>query len=244
MLSKRQFVTGSAAMLAMGLVAEVAHPAAPTPVGPPVSPIAPAEYAARVAKVQRLMRSAGIAALLIEAGSTLRYFTGVEWPTSERVTAAVIPAEGDAVIVTPAFEEPSVRETLRIAAQVRAWDEDENAMARIAGVLAEHKVATGPLAVDRSVRFFVIDALRRLLPGCGIVAGEALVNPCRQIKSPAELALMQRANDITLAALRDVHGRIEPGMTQRDIAALMDAKSRALGGPSEFSLVMLGEASA
>jgi Xaa-Pro dipeptidase len=244
MLSKRQFVTGSAAMLAMGLVAEVAHPAAPAPFGPPVSPIAPAEYAARVAKVQGLMRKAGIAALLVEAGSTLRYFTGIEWHTSERVTAAVIPADGDVVIVTPAFEEPSVRETLQIAAHVRAWDEDESAMARIAWVLADRKLGHGPLAVDRQVRFFVVDALRHLLPACAIVAGEALVDACRQIKSPAELALMQRANAITLAALRDVHGRIAPGMTAHDIAALMDATSLALGAPSEFSLVLLGEASA
>jgi Xaa-Pro dipeptidase len=190
------------------------------------------------------MRAARVRALVVEAGSGLGYFTGIEWPTSERVTAAVIAADGDPVIVTPAFEEPSVRETLRVAAQVRPWNENENAMALIAGVLTDRKIATGAIAVDREVRFFVVDALRQALPGCTIVAGEALVNRCRQIKSPAELALMQRANAITMAALRQVHGRIQPGMTQHDIAAMMDATSAAMGGPSEFSLVLLGVASA
>ena len=209
--------------------------------GPVVGPIAPSEYAARIAKVQRLMRVAGIGALVVEAGSALTYFTGIEWYLSERVTAAVICADADAVIVTPAFEAPSVRETLRIAAELRPWNEDESAMRRVAGVLADRKT-TLPVAVDRSVRFFVVDALRQA--GCTVVAGEALVNACRQIKSPAELALMQRANDITLAALRQIHGKIASGMTQHDIAALMDATSAALGGPSEFSLVLLGVASA
>jgi Xaa-Pro dipeptidase len=212
--------------------------------GPPVAPITPAEHAARVARLQALMRAAGIGALVVEAGSGLVYFTGIEWHTSERVTAAVIPAEGDALVVTPAFEEPSVRETLRIAADVRPWNEDESPAALIARVLADRKLAQARIAVDRTVRFFVVDALRRAMPDAAIVAGEALVNRCRQIKSPAELALLQRANDITLAAMRQVHGLIAAGMTQNDIARLMDMTSAALGGPSEFSLVLLGEASA
>jgi Xaa-Pro dipeptidase len=247
MVSKRQFLAGAAAMAGMSLSgpsASAAGAADPAAFGPPVSPIEPAEYAARIAKVQGLMRAARVRALVVEAGSGLGYFTGIEWPTSERVTAAVIAADGDPVIVTPAFEEPSVRETLRVAAQVRPWNENENAMALIAGVLTDRKIATGAIAVDREVRFFVVDALRQALPGCTIVAGEALVNRCRQIKSPAELALMQRANAITMAALRQVHGRIQPGMTQHDIAAMMDATSAAMGGPSEFSLVLLGVASA
>ena len=212
--------------------------------GAPVAPITPAEHAARVARLQALMRAAGIGALVVEAGSGLVYFTGIEWHTSERVTAAVIPAEGDALVVTPAFEEPSVRETLRIAADVRPWNEDESPAALIARVLADRKLAQARIAVDRTVRFFVVDALRRAMPDAAIVAGEALVNRCRQIKSPAELALLQRANDITLAAMRQVHGLIAAGMTQNDIARLMDMTSAALGGPSEFSLVLLGEASA
>ena len=244
MFSKRQFLGGTTAIAGLALLGPVARAADMPSFGPPVAPITPAEHAARVARLQALMRAAGIGALVVEAGSGLVYFTGIEWHTSERVTAAVIPAEGDAVVVTPAFEEPSVRETLRIAADVRPWNEDESPAALIARVLADRKLAQARIAVDRTVRFFVVDALRRAMPDAAIVAGEALVNRCRQIKSPAELALLQRANDITLAAMRQVHGLIAAGMTQNDIARLMDMTSAALGGPSEFSLVLLGEASA
>ncbi len=244
MFSKRQFLGGTTAIAGLALLGPVARAADMPSFGPPVAPITPAEHAARVARLQALMRAAGIGALVVEAGSGLVYFTGIEWHTSERVTAAVIPAEGDALVVTPAFEEPSVRETLRIAADVRPWNEDESPAALIARVLADRKLAQARIAVDRTVRFFVVDALRRAMPDAAIVAGEALVNRCRQIKSPAELALLQRANDITLAAMRQVHGLIAAGMTQNDIARLMDMTSAALGGPSEFSLVLLGEASA
>ena len=55
---------------------------------------------------------------------------------------------------------------------------------------------------------------------------------------------MQVANDITIAAYRHTAPRIEAGMTPADIGAIMRAATRALGGNSEFELILLGEASA
>ncbi|QDK34989.1 Xaa-Pro peptidase family protein [Sphingomonas sp. IC081] len=247
MISKRGFLAGAMASAGMALAPRLQAAASPLPVlsaGADVKPISPEEHAARIARLQGLMRAAGVGAMIVESGSTLRYFTGIRWGRSERVTAVVIPAEGDAVVVTPAFEEPSVRETLRIPAEVRPWNEDEDPEARMIGVLRDSKVAGRKLAIEPTTRFFIVDALKRDGLDCEIVSGEGLIAQCRQIKSPAELALMQRANDITLAALRHVHGEVRAGMTQQDIADLMDKTSAALGGPPEFSLVLLNEASA
>jgi Xaa-Pro dipeptidase len=63
-------------------------------------------------------------------------------------------------------------------------------------------------------------------------------------KSSAELALMQAANNVTLAALRYVHGRVEAGMHGPDILKELIAATEALGGTHNFSLVLLNEASA
>lgn len=252
MISKRGFLAGAMAGVGVAMTARLhaAVPSAPSepaitpPPGPEMQPISREEHAARIGKLQGLMRKSGVGALIVESGSTLRYFTGVEWHRSERVTAAVIPADGEPAIVTPAFEEPSVRETLRIAADVRPWNEDEDPEARMAGVLADRKVTGRKVAIEPTSRFFIVDALHRQPGKWEVVSGEALVNQCRQVKSPAELALMQRANDITMAALQYVHGQIRAGMTQGDIADLMDRTSSAMGGPPEFSLVLLNEASA
>src|SRR3546814_10763829 len=70
-------------------------------------PIGKDERMARIAKAKELMRANDIGALLIEPGSSLIYFTGVEWWRSERLTAAVLTREGEIAIVTPFFEEPS-----------------------------------------------------------------------------------------------------------------------------------------
>ena len=50
------------------------------------------ECAARIAKIRSLLDGQKVAAILIEAGSSLEYFTGIRWWRSERTTAALIPA--------------------------------------------------------------------------------------------------------------------------------------------------------
>ncbi|HZW58896.1 MAG TPA: aminopeptidase P family N-terminal domain-containing protein, partial [Woeseiaceae bacterium] len=165
-------------------------------------PISAAERMARVAKAQRLMRDAGIGALLLEAGSALAYFTGVRWWRSERFTGALIPADGEIAIVTPYFEEPSVRESLSFGDDVRTWNEHENPFALVAGVLRDRGIKEGRIAVEETVRYFIVDGVRRAAPGHVLVPGEAITRGCRLYKSPAEIALMQLANDITLAAYR------------------------------------------
>jgi Xaa-Pro dipeptidase len=77
-----------------------------------------------------------------------------------------------------------------------------------------------------------------------MVPGAPVTRGCRMTKSPAELALMQTANDITLAAYRYVYRHVETAMRPDDIAALMNEVTARLGGHPEFSLVLLNEASA
>ena len=206
-------------------------------------PISAAEHRARLEKLQSLMQPHNTAALLVEAGSSLEYFTGVRWWRSERTTAALIPAQGQPVIVTPFFEEPSIRETLKVSADVRPWKEDESPFELLGSALQE--LPPGALAVEPTTRFFILDRVTRAASNQReVTAGDELVRACRLLKSPAELALMQTANDITLAAIREVHGSVRAGMDNADILKLVVAATGQLGGQHEFTLVLLNEASA
>lgn len=207
-------------------------------------PISAAERAGRIARAQTLMKANGIGAVLIESGSSLVYFTGVEWHRSERLTAAVLPAEGKPCIVTPFFEEPSVRETLAIPCDVRVWQEDEDPLKLVAAFLRERGVAAQPVGIEETVRYFAVDGLQHALPGAKIVSANPVVRGCRMVKTAPEIALMQMATDVTIAAYRWVYPRVETGMTRDQIAALMNAATRKLGGSPEFSLVLIGEAAA
>lgn len=247
MLSRRDVALGAlaagGAMMAGPKLLAAAQPDL-RPLTGDVVPISPAERLARVAKAQSLMRGLGLGAILIEPGASLTYFTGVRWGRSERLTGAVLPAQGEAIVVTPFFEEPSVRESLAIPADLRTWQEDEDPLKLVAQALRDRRVQGRPVGIEETVRFFAVDGLRKALPGVRIVSGAPVVRGCRMFKSPAELALMQKAADITIAAYRHTARRIERGMTPADIGAIMNKATEALGGRPEFALVLLGEASA
>lgn len=207
-------------------------------------PIDAAERARRLSRAQGLMKANGIGAVLIEPGSSMVYFTGVRWGRSERLTAAILPVEGEPCIVTPFFEEPSVRETLSVPAEVRVWQEDQNPLAVVAGLLRDRKLANRPIGIEETARFFAFDGLQKVLPDARLVSANPVVRGCRMIKTPAEIALMQVATDVTMAAYRWLHPRVEAGMTGAEVGALMSAATRKLGGAPEFSMALIGEASA
>src|SRR3546814_10541913 len=56
-------------------------------------PIEAAERTRRLTRAQALMKANDIGAVVIEPGSSMIYFTGVEWWRSERLTAVVLPVE-------------------------------------------------------------------------------------------------------------------------------------------------------
>jgi Xaa-Pro dipeptidase len=249
-MRRRAFLTAAAAGMAASALAlprfsQAAAPSGLTSMTRDARPISVEERRQRIARLQRAMAERGVGAMIMESGSSLDYFTGVQWHRSERTTAAVIPAKGDIVIVTPAFEEPSVRETLAVGDDVRPWDEHESPFVRIVGALKDRGVTGGPIAFESTTRLFIVDGVRDAGGGAySVVSGDALVKGIRLIKSPAELALMQTANDVTLAALRHVHANVHVGMSPGEIGALMNAATVALGGAPEFALVLINEASA
>jgi Xaa-Pro dipeptidase len=245
-LSRRGFALGA---LAAGAALTARPPALLAAADPPlrdmtgdVAPIGREERLGRLDKARRLMARHRLDAILVEPGASLDYFTGVQWWRSERLTAALIPADGEPIVFTPFFEEPSVRESLGIQAEVRTWQEDENPMALVGGALTDRKVRR--LGIEETVRFFVFEGLGTADRDIVLGAAAPVVRGCRMIKSPAELALMQKAAEITIAAFRYAHRRVEKGMRPEDIDALIAKATRAMGGAYDGGLVLIGEASA
>ncbi len=206
--------------------------------------ITKADHAARIAKAQKLMQQAGIGALILESGASLQYFTGIQWWRSERLTAAIIPAVGEIGVVTPHFEEPSIRESMMAGSDVRVWNEHESPFERVVGILKDRGVLTGKIAIEDTVRYFAVDGIQNAGRGYTLVSGGAVVWGCRMYKSAKEIALMQLANDVTIAAYRYTFPKIEVGMTPSDIRNLMQGATEKLGASNEFALVLLNEASA
>ncbi len=133
---------------------------------------------------------------------------------------------------------------LAVPGDVRVWQEDESPHALVAGWLRDRKLAAKPVAIEETTRFFAVDGLRQILPDVRIQSGAAIVNACRMVKSPAEIALMQRASDIVIAAYRTTGPRIARGMEGKDIFAVMQTAIVAGGGQTPSGGVQINEGSA
>ena len=208
------------------------------------APIGPVELRARVAQAQSHMRSQGVHALYLDSSTGLRYFTGLALNLSERLHGAIIPADGEIAYLSPAFEEPKTRALLQHGTDIRLWEEHEDAAALVIETVRSKGYDSGTLAIDPATPFHTVDGLRRAGNRFTFANARAITALCRQIKSPAEIALMQTAMNITIEVHKAVARALAPGVTTTEVAAFIDAAHKACGVPTAFRGVQFGEATA
>jgi len=207
------------------------------PVAPLAVPISDVERESRLRKAQRLMAEHQMDAVFMGGGTSLEYFTGIDWWVSERTTGMLLPRSGDPVFITPAFERERTLQQITFGKKdVRTWQENESPYRLIAGVLAEWRKSTGTLGIEEQLRSATQFGIARAAPHATLVSATPVTAGCRSIKSPAELALMQLANDATLAVYHAVWKALEPGMTQQGISDLVDAAYARQGLRGEVSI--------
>jgi Xaa-Pro dipeptidase len=255
LLPRRRFL-GSAALGLGAAAAARCAPAAPTQaaegarVGVPAAitalkpmrdgivPIAEDERKGRIAKAQRLMAEQKIDAIFMEGTASSFYFTGMRWGQSERTFGIVIPANGEIAYVCPGFEEDRARELIKPAfgSEVRVWQEDESPFKVISQIVKDRGMQHRRIGIEERVRFFIADGVRQETPGVDIVSATPVTAGCRMFKSPAEIALMQRANDVTIAAYKAAMTTMRDGMTQDELADNIVAAFSALGFSGDVSV--------
>ena len=202
------------------------------------------ERKGRIEKAQRLLVESKIEALLLDAGTSLEYFTGISWWPSERPLVAIIPARGNLQYVCPGFEESRLHELITIGKDVYAWQEDESPYKQIANALKDNGIRSGNIGMEERLRFFIFDGVRKEASHLNYVSGDPVSAECRLIKSPAELALMQIANDITVAAMKIGISSLEEGMSPQDFSDVVSNAHVQLGAVPDFAGVNFGPASA
>jgi len=207
------------------------------------APISESERDLRRAKAQRLMAQLGFAAMLVEPGANMVYFTGIEWARSERLFAFLLPATGKPVVVAPAFEQQRAEDQVAGRFEIRVWQEDQNPEALVADVMKDWGVATGRLGIDPSARTFVLTELALARPGMAFGSAANVVNQCRGVKSAHEIEIMKFANQTTRDAYRAAFKTLRVGMTQADLAQNVSAEMKKLGYQGG-ALVLFGESSA
>ena len=123
---------------------------------------------------------------------------------------------------------PNVRtEAIKIGSDIRIAKDDEESFKALAQVLKDRGATR--VGVEERVRFAVYDGIRKEAPSLEFISADAVSAGCRIIKSPAEIALLQRANDITIEAYRAAFTTLREGMSNAELATNISAAFKALG---------------
>ncbi|MDA0312403.1 MAG: Xaa-Pro peptidase family protein [Gemmatimonadetes bacterium] len=261
MISRRHFLGTSAAAAAAttlaGCEAPVSSGSSDAALAPSIArltswadrarPITMEERAARVEQAKRLMRANGHSALALCGGTSMVYFTNIGWGGGERMFSVVIPVDGDAFVVCPAFEEDRAREQLALGplggAQVYTWEEHESPYLRVAQGLSDRGITSGKLGAEETMQFRFSNGIALVAPALQVVDATPITAGCRGVKDAHEIELMTLANEVTLTAYKAAYLAMEEGMTQSDFGGLVSAAHQRLGFSGGAS-VQTGEWSA
>ena len=205
------------------------------PLTPPPVPIAKDERKARIEKARKLMAARHLDAIFMEGGTSLLLLHGDPLGPERAHLRRRHPARAAR---SPACARDSKRtrasELIQFGTDVRAWQEDESPFKLVAGdPAATAAVATGRVGIEERVRFFIADGIHHAAPAHRSRRAPTPVTAgCRMIKSPAEIALMQRANDITIAAYKAAWQTLREGMPQDELARNITAAFTAARRPT------------
>ena len=237
MIARRQFLQNS-----LGLVALSGLPLSQPIETPANLAITMEERLARIQKAQALLQQNKMAALIMDAGTSMQYFTGLSWYPSERSMLVILPAQGEITYICPYFEEDRLLELIKVGKQIRTWHEDENPFQLCIKTIQAFGFPKGTIGIEEQARFFIVDGLRKAGPSFEFVSGDPISVACRLIKSPTEIALMQQANDITTVAIQAGIAALTEGCNPRQISQKIAQKHAELGAQHGFASVTFGVA--
>jgi Xaa-Pro dipeptidase len=212
----------------------------PSTMASAAKPITREEFLERQDRARTYMRDAGIDAIFLTGGSSLHYFTGTDWGTSERLFAMVFPARGEPAYVTPAFEKGRALEQIKFGNDVRTWEEDQSPYQVVAGILKDRGIADGHIGVEETVKYVFSDGIAKAAPAARFTSADPVSARCRRVKSAHEVELLRLANQITLKAFQNSLATIHEGMTHYELGAKIAAEHHKLGA-SGYALVLFGE---
>lgn len=208
--------------------------------------IAIQEYQQRINKAQRLMKKQSIAAMYLNAGTNLHYFTGTKWYASERMVGAILPSKGEIQYIAPVFELGTLNGFKVIKGNNHGWQEHESPYELFGKILTQLGISQGRIAMDESSAFFISDGINLSNPQYQYINAQPITASCRMIKSANEIALMQRVKDITLMVHKSVAKILHEGITTKQVEDFIHKAHIKMGAQSGsyFCIVLFGEDSA
>jgi Xaa-Pro dipeptidase len=190
----------------------------------------------RFERVCALMRDYKIQGLAINAGSDLKYLTGLDFHLSERPAILLITANAEAAFIFPEFEKEKAGRT-EIPAHLFPYPEDSRSWPEaVRQALEKIRLTDACLAVSpTSMRYLEISLLQQASAPLQIISGADVFREIFIQKDNEEIQAAKQAVTIAQQALLQTLPEVKPGKTEKEIANLLVINLLKAGSEPELA---------
>ena len=211
-----------------------------------------AEFEARMARAQSEMTARSLDAIVVTAPPNWRYFAGFTtqfWESPTRPWFLVLPRDGEPIAVIPTIGEPGLAKTW--VKDIRTWpapQPEDDGVSAMAQVLADCPRSFGRIGWEMGRESIIrmpiadFDRIRSACTGIEFADASPLIWRLRMVKSPAEIAKLERACRIGSEAYAALPGQLSAGMNEHEIARTFRAELTRQGADAiPFMAVTAGD---
>jgi Xaa-Pro dipeptidase len=208
-----------------------------------ISPIQIEEYQERIKKAASLLRESKQKVLFLNSGTNLYYFTGTKWSAWERMAGALLFDDGSITYICPKFEEGTFQKYMKVQGKVDCWEEHESPYELFNAILKRKSIQSGTIALDESAAYFLIDGIVKASPSFQFVSAQNITSACRMHKSANEIAILQRAKEMTMTVLKAAAKILRPGISVKEVTDFIHLAHIKAGAPagSYFCIVLFSD---
>jgi Xaa-Pro dipeptidase len=188
--------------------------------------------AGRLARLRNAMREAGIDIVALIPGANLRYLSGREHYLAERPIVLFVPLNEPPLAVIPQLEVPLFADDADspLKPRIFSWTDAQGYEEAFKSGLATLEPSGKVIGVEGTrMRFFEGEVIRHYATGATVVAADRQLAELRQIKDEDEIAALRRAVAISEEALRLTLREVHPGVSEIQLAAILDEHMKELG---------------
>jgi Xaa-Pro dipeptidase len=188
------------------------------------------EFARRQAALRQVMAEKGIDLYLTSSAENVYWLSGQQTPGYYTFQCLGVPLEGEPFLVNRGLETFNARANTRLAS-IQGYDDADDPAVAVATALKARGWQGKRVAIDKNAWFLTVNLYARLTAAFGeFLDGAGLVEPLRRVKSPLELAAMEKSAMANDAGMGAGLALVQAGANENAVAAAVMQASIAMGG--------------
>ena len=196
-----------------------------------------------ITRLVKRIGDAGLDGIIAVSPENVTYVSGFVVPSQSlmrwRHAVCILTADGRISMVAIDMEANTVKAHAGID-DLRVYREfTEDPMDKLGETLKDLKLDRGKIGIEMEflpAKDFT--TLQKNLPAVQWIAGDAIFNQARQVKTPKELELLRSLSKLTDKAIGDTLKQAEVGMSEMDLAGLL-LRALFAGGAENYKLMII-----